>query len=229
MAEVSRLKSGGPTDSFTHRFRLRRATANPRTEDTPVSETISPRNTTSTPPSFPSSTPSSSTSTSTEEVTSAHSTPVDTRPRPTIRERGSRAGSFAFSALLRVVLSGVVGAALCAAWIAAHQAGLLHRALGEASASLPDFLLLLFVGLPLALVTSALLAGPLLWLLGVRPAWPIVLLGPVVLAAAHYFDVPNLLAGTGDQWVVLAILAGLSYALAGLLTIPTMLMRSRKA
>ncbi|WP_440900818.1 hypothetical protein [Actinosynnema sp.] len=220
MAEASRLEAAGSTDSFTHRFRLRRATDTPRTEDTPVSETTSPQPTTSTPPPTP---------TPTEEVTSAHSTPVDARPRPTIRERGSRAGGFAFSALLRVVLSGVVGAGLCAAWIAAHQAGLLHRALGEASASLPDFLLLLFVGLPLALVASALLAGPLLWLLGVRPAWPIVLLGPVVLAVAHYFDMPNLLAGTGDQWVVLAILAGLSYALAGLLTIPTMLMRSRSA
>ncbi len=135
-------------------------------------------------------------------------------PRPT-------AGAFAFRVLLRVVVSGVVGAVLLIGWIWAYQSGLLDRVVNETSVG--EFILLIVVGLPLALVVSALLAGPVLWVLKVRPVWPIVLIGPVLLGLAHYFKLPEQFAGLGDRWTVLTLLGGVSYGLAGLLTAPSML------
>ncbi|MEU6149650.1 hypothetical protein ABZ816_06590 [Actinosynnema sp. NPDC047251] len=135
-------------------------------------------------------------------------------PRPT-------AGGFAFRVLLRVVVSAAVGAVLLIAWIWAYQSGVLDRVVNETS--LGGFLLLVVVGLPVALLFSALLAGPVLWVLKVRPVWPIVLIGPVLLGLAHYFKLPDQFAGVGDKWTVLTLLAGASYGLAGLLTAPAML------
>ncbi|MEV0679766.1 hypothetical protein AB0I60_24895 [Actinosynnema sp. NPDC050436] len=137
-------------------------------------------------------------------------------PRPT-------AGGFAFRVLLRVVVSAAVGAVLLIAWIWAYRDGLLERVVDETSLS--GFLLLVVVGLPVALVVSALLAGPVLWVLKVRPVWPIVLIGPVLLGLAHYFGLPDRFSGLGDKWTVLTLLAGASYGLAGLLTAPAMLRR----
>jgi hypothetical protein len=131
------------------------------------------------------------------------------------------AGGFAFQVLLRVVVSAVVGSALLVAWIWAYRAGLLSRVLDETT--LGEFLLLVVIGLPVALLVSALLAGPLLWLLKVRPVWPIVLIGPILLGLAHYFKVPERFSGLGDRWTVLVVLAGACYGLAGLLTAPTIL------
>lgn len=128
-------------------------------------------------------------------------------------------GGLAFTVLLRVVISGVVGAGLLAAWISAYQAGLADRVVNETSLS--EFLLLVVVGLPVALLVSALLAGPLLWLMRVRPVWPIVLLGPVILGVAYFLDLAERFPGL-DEWTALAVLAGLSYALAGLITTPAM-------
>lgn len=136
------------------------------------------------------------------------------------------AGGFAFKVLVRVVVSALVGAALLVAWIWAYRAGVLNRVVNETT--LGEFILLIVIGLPIALLVSALLAGPLLWLLRVRPVWPIVLIGPILLGLAHYFKVPEQLAGLGDKWTVATVLAGASYGLAGLLTAPTILRHGRK-
>lgn len=137
-------------------------------------------------------------------------------PRP-------RTGNLAVKVLLRVVVSAAVGSALLVAWIQAYRAGLLDRVVNETS--LGGFILLIVVGLPIALVVSALLAGPLLWLLKVRPVWPIVLTGPILLGLAHYFKLPEQFADLGDRWTVLTLFAAASYGLAGLITAPTMLRR----
>ncbi|MBP2340546.1 hypothetical protein JOF41_006724 [Saccharothrix coeruleofusca] len=136
----------------------------------------------------------------------------------------SQGGALAFRVLLRVVISGVVGAGLLAAWVSAYRAGALDRVVDETSLS--EFLLLVVVGLPVALLVSALLAGPLLWLMRVRPVWPIVLLGPVLLGVAYFFRLAERFPGL-DEWTALAVLAGLSYALAGLITTPAMLRAKR--
>ncbi|MFI9814120.1 hypothetical protein [Saccharothrix variisporea] len=133
----------------------------------------------------------------------------------------STVGGFAFRVLLRVVVSGVVGAVLLVVWIWAYRAGLVDRVVNETSLS--EFLLLVVIGLPVALLVSALLAGPVLWLLKVRPVWPVVLIGPVLLGLAHYFKLQERFSWLGDRWTVLPILAGISYGLAGLLTAPAML------
>lgn len=134
-------------------------------------------------------------------------------------------GGFAFRVLLRVVVSGAVGAVLLIAWIWAYRAGVLDRVVNETSLS--EFLLLVVIGLPVALLFSALLAGPVLWLLKVRPVWPVVLIGPVLLGLAHYFKLQERFSWLGDRWTVLTLLAGVSYGLAGLLTAPAMLRRDK--
>ncbi len=131
------------------------------------------------------------------------------------------AGGFAFKVLKRVVVSAVVGSALLVAWIWAYRSGVLDRVVNETT--LGEFILLVVVGLPIALVFSALLAGPVLWLLKVRPVWPIILIGPILLGLAHYFKVPDQLSSLGDRWTVLVVLAGAAYGLAGLITAPTIL------
>ncbi|MGW4116692.1 hypothetical protein ACWEFJ_37955 [Actinosynnema sp. NPDC004786] len=138
----------------------------------------------------------------------------------------SAIGGFAFRVLLRVVFSAVVGSALFVAWIRAYRTGVLDRVVNETS--LGEFILLVVIGLPIALVASALLAGPLLWLLKVRPVWPIVLIGPILLGLAHYFKVPERFTWIGDKWTVLVLLAGVSYGVAGLLTAPAVLRRTGK-
>ncbi|WP_433267900.1 hypothetical protein ACQPZF_02810 [Actinosynnema sp. CS-041913] len=130
------------------------------------------------------------------------------------------AGGLAFKVLLRVVVSAVVGSALLIVWIWAYRSGVLDRVVNETT--LGGFILLVVIGLPVALVVSALLAGPVLWVLKVRPVWPIVLIGPVLLGVAHYFKLPEQFSGLGDRWTVLTLLAGASYGLAGLLTAPAM-------
>ncbi|ROP38739.1 hypothetical protein [Saccharothrix texasensis] len=136
------------------------------------------------------------------------------------------AGGFAFKVLLRVVVSAVLGSALLVAWVWAYRSGVLDRVVNETTLS--EFILLVVVGLPIALVFSALVAGPVLWLLKVRPVWPIILLGPIVLGLAHYFEAPERLAPVGDRWTVLILLAGASYGLAGLVTAPAILRRRKK-
>lgn len=131
------------------------------------------------------------------------------------------AGGFAFKALVRTVVSAAVGSALLVGWIQAYRSGVLDRVLNETT--LGEFILLIVVGLPVALLVSALLAGPLLWLLKVRPVWPIVLIGPMLLGLAHYFKLPEQFSSLGDKWTVLVLLAGASYGLAGLITAPTIL------
>jgi hypothetical protein len=136
------------------------------------------------------------------------------------------AGGFAFKVLLRVVVSAFVGSALLIAWIWAYRSGVLDRVVNETT--LGEFILLVVVGLPIALVFSALVAGPVLWLLKIRPVWPIILIGPIVLGLAHYFTVPDQLSSLGDQWTVLTLLAGASYGLAGLITAPAILRQGRR-
>ena len=131
------------------------------------------------------------------------------------------AGGFAFKVLVRVVVSAFVGSALLIAWIWAYRSGVLDRVVNETT--LGEFILLIVVGLPIALLFSALLAGPVLWLLKIRPVWPIILIGPILLGLAHYFKVPDRFTALGDQWTVLVLLAGASYGLAALLTAPAIL------
>lgn len=121
--------------------------------------------------------------------------------------------------LLRVVVSAAVGSALLVAWIHTYRTGVLDRVVNETT--LGAFILLVVVGLPIALLVSALLAGPLLWLLRVRPVWPVVVTGPVLLGLAHVFGLPGRFDHLGDRWTVLTLLAGASYGLAGLITAPT--------
>ncbi|MEO6083863.1 MAG: hypothetical protein ABIQ18_12250 [Umezawaea sp.] len=127
---------------------------------------------------------------------------------------------------LRVVLSAVVGAALLLAWLAAFQSDKLKSILD--STNLGEFILLLVIGLPVALLVSVLLAGPVLWLLKVRPVWPIVLLGPVIMGVAQYFKVPDELAWMGGKWTVQVLLAAASYGLAALVSAPAMLRNKSK-
>ncbi|MCE6994222.1 hypothetical protein LZG04_05250 [Saccharothrix sp. S26] len=133
------------------------------------------------------------------------------------------AGGFAVKVLVRVLVSAFVGSALLTAWIWAYRGGVLDRIVNEST--LGEFILLVVIGLPIALLVSALLAGPLLWLLKVRPVWPIILLGPILLGLAHYFKLPDHFTSLGDKWTVLTLLAGASYGLAALLTAPTILRR----
>ncbi|MCS7478951.1 hypothetical protein ACFFQW_36465 [Umezawaea endophytica] len=139
-------------------------------------------------------------------------------PRPT-------ASNLALKVFLRVVVSAVVGAALLLAWVAAFQSEKLRTMLDNTD--LGEFILLLVIGLPVALLVSVLLAGPVLWILKVRPVWPIVLLGPVIMGIFQYFKLPDELAWVGGKWTVQAILAATSYGLAALLTAPAMLRKKK--
>lgn len=139
-------------------------------------------------------------------------------PRPT-------ASRLALKVFLRVVVSAVVGAALLLAWVAAVQSEKLRAILD--STELGEFILLLTIGLPVALLVSVLLAGPVLWLLKVRPVWPIVLLGPVIMGIVQYFKLPDELAWMGNKWTVQVILAAASYGLAALLSAPAMLRKKK--
>jgi hypothetical protein len=131
------------------------------------------------------------------------------------------AGGFAVKVLIRVLVSAVVGAALLLLWVAAFQSEQLKSILDRTN--LGEFVLLLVIGLPVALLVSVLLAGPVLWILKVRPVWPIVLLGPIIMGLAQWFKLPDELAGLADKWTVQALLAAASYGLAGLLTAPAIL------
>ncbi|GLZ34347.1 hypothetical protein Lesp02_65340 [Lentzea sp. NBRC 105346] len=119
--------------------------------------------------------------------------------------------------LTRVVLSMVVGAGLVLGWTWAYESGWLKSWLDNTSMS--AFLVLVLVGLPLALVLSLVLAGPLLRVFGVRPVWPIILLGPVLLGLGLYFKVHepflNLFA---NRHHAEALLAAVAYGLVGLFT-----------
>jgi hypothetical protein len=137
---------------------------------------------------------------------------VSDKPRVTVRGVTGKV-------LLRVVASMVVGAALILMWVGAYRSGWLNSALNETD--LGQFILLLVVGLPIALLVSALLAGPLLWLMRARPVWPIVLIGPVVLGLAHYFKVNDQAREMfPDKWTAEVLLAAASYGIAGLSTAP---------
>lgn len=119
--------------------------------------------------------------------------------------------------LLRVILSMAVGAGLVLGWTWAYDSGSLKSWLD--STTMSSFLLLVLVGLPLALVLSLLLAGPLLWVLRVRPVWPIVLLGPVLLGVGLYFKVHEPLLGWfANRHHAEAVLAAVAYGLVGLFT-----------
>ncbi|MEU7475388.1 hypothetical protein AB0A63_05345 [Lentzea sp. NPDC042327] len=119
--------------------------------------------------------------------------------------------------LLRVVLSMAVGAGLVLGWTWAYEGGVLKSWLD--SQSMSEFLLLVLVGLPLALVSSLVLAGPVLWVFGVRPVWPVILLGPVLLGIGLYLKVHEpLLAWFSNRHHAEALLAAVAYGLVALFT-----------
>ncbi|WNV82053.1 hypothetical protein [Umezawaea sp. Da 62-37] len=133
----------------------------------------------------------------------------------------STSNGLALKVLLRVVVSAAVGAALLLAWVAAFQSEKLRTMID--STNLGQFLLLLVVGLPVALLTSVMLAGPVLWVLKVRPVWPIILLGPVLMGVAQVLKLPDDLSWLAGKWTVQALLAAASYGLAGLISAPAMI------
>ncbi|SFR29000.1 hypothetical protein SAMN04488564_116108 [Lentzea waywayandensis] len=119
--------------------------------------------------------------------------------------------------LFRVVLSMAVGAGLVLGWTWAYESGFLKSWLD--STSMSAFLLLVLIGLPLALVSSLVLAGPILWVFGVRPVWPIILLGPIVLGVGLYFKVHEPVIGWfANRHHAEALLAAVAYGLVGLFT-----------
>ena len=119
--------------------------------------------------------------------------------------------------LLRVVLSMAVGAGLVLGWTWAYEGGVLKSWLDGQSMS--EFLLLVLIGLPIALVSSLVLAGPVLWVFGVRPVWPIILLGPVVLGVGLYFKVHEPVLGWfANRHHAEALLAAVAYGLVALFT-----------
>ncbi|KOV89762.1 hypothetical protein [Nocardia sp. NRRL S-836] len=119
--------------------------------------------------------------------------------------------------LLRVVLSMVVGAGLVLGWTWAYEGGALKSWLD--STSMSEFLLLVLIGLPLALVSSLVLAGPVLWVFGVRPVWPVILLGPVLLGIGLYFKVHEPVLGWfSNRHHAEALLAAVAYGLVALFT-----------
>lgn len=118
---------------------------------------------------------------------------------------------------MRVLMSMVVGAGLVLGWTWAYDSGWLKSWLD--STSLSQFLILVLVGLPMALVLSLLLAGPLLRLFGVRPVWPIILLGPVLLGLGLYLKVHEpLLQWFANRHHAEAALAAVAYGVVGLIT-----------
>lgn len=135
----------------------------------------------------------------------------------TEQSTAGRTGRAGRRLLFRVVLSMAVGAGLVLGWTWAYDSGSLKSWLD--STTMSSFLLLVLVGLPLALVLSLLLAGPLLWVLRVRPVWPIVLLGPVLLGVGLYFKVHEPLLGWfANRHHAEAVLAAVAYGLVGLFT-----------
>ncbi len=119
--------------------------------------------------------------------------------------------------LLRVVLSMAVGAGLVLGWTWAYEGGVLKSWLD--SQSMSEFLLLVLVGLPIALVSSLVLAGPVLWVFGVRPVWPVILLGPVLLGVGLYFKLHEPVLGWfANRHHAEALLAAVAYGLVALFT-----------
>lgn len=135
----------------------------------------------------------------------------------TEQSTAGRTGRTGRRLLFRVILSMAVGAGLVLAWTWAYESGFLKSWLD--STSMSTFLLLVLIGLPLALVSSLVVAGPVLWVLGVRPVWPIILLGPVVLGLGLYFKVHEPVLGWfSNRHHAEALLAAVSYGLVGLVT-----------
>ncbi|USX49540.1 hypothetical protein [Lentzea sp. HUAS12] len=135
----------------------------------------------------------------------------------TEQSTAGRTGRTGRRLLFRVVLSMAVGAGLVLGWTWAYESGFLKSWLD--STSMSTFLLLVLIGLPIALVSSLVLAGPLLWVFGVRPVWPIILLGPVVLGVGLYFKLHEpAMAWFTNRHHAEALLAAVAYGLVGLFT-----------
>lgn len=135
----------------------------------------------------------------------------------TEQSTAGKTGSTGRRLLFRVVLSMAAGAGLVLGWTWAFESGFLRTWLDNTSMS--EFLLLVLVGLPLALVSSLVLAGPVLWVFGVRPVWPIILLGPVVLGIGLYLKVHEPALGWfTNRHHAEALLAAVAYGLVALVT-----------
>ncbi len=73
------------------------------------------------------------------------------------------------------------------------------------------------IGVPLLAVGIVLLVGLLLHLVGVRPAWPIVLLGPVIALIIGHLGQRYFLAGAPLTWFTATLGVAVSYAAAAFL------------
>ncbi|MFS8104315.1 hypothetical protein LFM09_45135 [Lentzea alba] len=135
----------------------------------------------------------------------------------TEQSTAGKTGSTGRRLLFRVVLSMAVGAGLVLAWTWAYESGFLKTWLD--SKPMSAFLLLVLIGLPLALVSSLLVAGPILWVFGVRPVWPIILLGPILLGLGLYFKLHEPVLGWfTNRHHAEALLAAVAYGLVALFT-----------
>jgi hypothetical protein len=120
-------------------------------------------------------------------------------------------------AILRVLASaGVAGGLGLVFWLVIRVVARSHVARGFTCGG-GGCLFLAIVGSLAGLVAVVVLAWPLLRAVGVRPAWPVALLGPVIAIAAYreFFVLVDRSLVTG-LWILLAV----SYAAAAVITAP---------
>lgn len=119
-------------------------------------------------------------------------------------------------AILRVLASASVAGGLgLIFWLVLHVASRSH--VGLTCGGGGGCLFLAIVGVLAGLVAIIVLAWPLLHLAGVRPAWPVALLGPFIAIVAYreFLLLVDRSLVTG-LWILLAI----SYAAAAVITAP---------
>jgi hypothetical protein len=114
----------------------------------------------------------------------------------------------------RTALSGLAGALIAGLWLLLMLGVVGAVTRGPCRVEGFECLGQALVGAAIA-VPVALAAGwPLLWLLRVRPAWPVALLGPLILIVVGWLG----LALLPEHPLVVIALAALSYAMAGALS-----------
>lgn len=133
---------------------------------------------------------------------------------------------------LRVLIAGAVPASLAITiWVSnsfgvwSHLVNSLTDHLNCQNGKMGCLGLDLFGGVALA-IALPLLIGPLLHLAGVRPAWPVVLTGPVIsLIVGHAYQ--RFFTGAALTLPILSLGLAASYAAAAFVTIPNGLRRWR--
>jgi len=135
---------------------------------------------------------------------------------------------------LRVLVVGVIPASVAIAIWVLNSFGVWSHLVDSASGRLGcqngkmGCLGLDLLGWAAVAVALPLLMGPALRLAGVRPAWPIVITGPVIsLIVGHAYQ--RFFPGVALTLPVLSLGLAVSYAAAAFVTMPSDLRRSRAA